>query len=194
MSSNTESPNDSKENLRYSACTKKALTRIAKDIGIKRASSLSKAQLIIAINNHGATEPKLVTSDLLPAMRPFLDTLNSRKWFTNNSYEEQDLLKEKILELFGSSLSRLPYLASKTSPDTREWLAVQTISMNLELLHDLLGTCPICKPGAKLRYDPILHEGPSIMEAGEECSAVSTGIMRGNQMLVKAIVVRSREE
>jgi len=177
----------------YRACTKKALKVIAKSVGIVPASKISKNQLIKEIE---AEKPviTLKSEDLLSPLRPFLGAINREIERETISGREQDLIKDKFLERFGSSLSRLPYLTSKSMPDKKDWRSVQTISMNLESLHVILGTSPICKAGTILKYDPNAHEGPARIKMGQECLAVSSGIKRGDSILIKAIVVVAKDQ
>jgi len=172
----------------YSVCTKKALLSIAKTIGIAPTSKVSREQLIKQID---ATRSRITLKreDLLSPFKPFLSAINREISQATISSREQDLVKEKFLEIFGSSLSRLPYLATKTMPNKKDWIAVQTIAMNLELPYGLLGTSPICKPGIVLSYNPNAHEGPSRLEAGRDCITISTGIQRGESILLKALVI-----
>lgn len=175
----------------YSVCTKKALLTITSKLGLTVSSKTSREELIKLIEGN-QVKVTLKHEDLLARYKPILNAINREINHSQIAKREEDLVKEKILEIFGSSLSRLPYLTSKKMPDKKDWLAIQTISMNLELLHGILGTNAICKPGEVLSYDPDLHEGPNTLEPGQECLSVSTGIKLGNSILIKPLVITIR--
>jgi hypothetical protein len=160
---------------------------------MKGISSLSKTQLITKLLESKYPLPLIREDDLLVRLRPFYALIRGMAEGQSKSDREREFFKEKIILSIANSLSRLPCLAAKKDHSSRDWLAIKTIVLNMEALHGLLGTSPLCEVGKVMPYNPLLHEGPTGIEQGESCIPVSTGIQTGKDIIVKAIVERAKQ-
>ena len=189
MSRNTEHAQCLPEKYTYySACNRLALVKYCKAMGISGISSLSKSQLIAKLVESGMPPPPLQEKDLLTQLRPLARLFKDEEIKQSTATKERELLRSKVLVAIGNSMSNLPYLANKENPSRREIMAMQAIAANIETLHDVLQTSPICQAGAQTQYNSSIHEGPMDISEGEICIAVSTGIQEGDRVILRAIV------